>query len=223
MRFPRNTKIFRGQLDVVPLVGVLFLLLIFILLSSLIYTPGIPVALDNELTMTGTERRTLTISRSGDIIFNERTNRIADLEQLRNDFKTMPPHSVVVVHADAESPRQVAVEVRNAARGLPITLETPSVPIVLPPANAVIGTPNPTVSVAVNLGGQYFYENRIISGPALQNRLSNLVVRTSQPLTLLVIADESVEYRVMVQLAEIAKKSGISDLLQVTRPPLQKK
>ncbi|MBA4148029.1 MAG: biopolymer transporter ExbD [Verrucomicrobia bacterium] len=222
MRFPRNTKIFRGQVDMVPLVGVLFLLLIFILLSSLVYTPGIPFALEGELTMSGTERRTLTIARSGEIIFNERTNRITEMEALRTEFRKLPPHSVVVVHADAEAPRQVAVEVRNAARGLAITLETSSVPIVLPPAEAVIGTPNPTVSVAVNMGGQFFYENRIISGADLQKRLSNIVVKTSQPLTLLVSADESVEYRVMVQLAEIARQAGISDWLQVTRPPAQK-
>lgn len=223
MRFPRNTKIFRGQLDVVPLVGVMFLLLIFILLSSLVYTPGIPFALEDELTMIGTERRNLTISRSGEIIFNDRTNRIADLEQLRADFKQLPAHSVVVVRADPEAPRQVAVEVRNIARGLPISLETSSVPIVLPVADAVIGTPNPTVSVAVNMGGQFFYENRIISGADLQKRLSNIVAKSSQPLTLLVSADESVEYKVMVQLAEIAKKAGINDWLQVTRPPAQKK
>ena len=42
MRFPRNAKIFRGQLDAAPLAGVFFLLLIFFLLSSrLAFTPGV--------------------------------------------------------------------------------------------------------------------------------------------------------------------------------------
>ena len=101
MRFPRNAKIFRGQLDVVPLVGVLFLLLIFILLSSLVYTPGIPFALDDELTISGTERRTLTILGNGDIVFNGRTNRITDLSRLRSDFSALPPHSIVALQTKA--------------------------------------------------------------------------------------------------------------------------
>lgn len=206
----------------IPLVGVLFLLLIFILLSSLVYTPGIPFVLDDELTISSTERRSLTISRNGDIVFNGRTNRIGDLSRLRSDFGELPPHSTVVVQADPEAPRQVIVEVRNVARDLPIRLETSSVPIVLPQADAVIGTPNPTVTVAVNLGGQFFYENRVISPADLQKRLSELVSKTVQPLTLLVIADESVEHRVLVQLAEIAKAAKISEMLQVTRPPAPK-
>ncbi len=43
MRFPHNTKIFRGQLDAAPFVGVFFLLVIFLLFNSgLVFTPGIP-------------------------------------------------------------------------------------------------------------------------------------------------------------------------------------
>ena len=42
MKFPRNAKIFRGQLDAAPLAGVFFLLCIFLLLnSSLVFTPGV--------------------------------------------------------------------------------------------------------------------------------------------------------------------------------------
>ena len=222
MRFPRNAKIFRGQVDVVPLVGVLFLLLIFILLGSLIYTPGIPFRLDDKLSNSATERHMLKISATGEIIFNGQTNSLSDMESLRGEFKKLPKDSMVIVKAHADAPRQVLVEVRNLTRGLPITLETSSIPIVLPPANAVIGTPNPTITVAVNLGGQLFFENRIISSEDLEKRLSQIVGKASQPLTLLVIADESVEQKVLVRLAEVAKRAQISEMLQVTRPPGKK-
>jgi len=45
MKFPRNAKIFRGHLDATPFAGVFFCLLIFILLGSLIYTPGVSIHL----------------------------------------------------------------------------------------------------------------------------------------------------------------------------------
>ncbi|MFN7140649.1 MAG: ExbD/TolR family protein [Limisphaerales bacterium] len=222
MRFPRNAKIFRGQLDVVPLVGVLFLLLIFILLSSLVYTPGIPFRIDEEVSVSGTERRVLFISGKGEIVYNGQTNSISNLEFLRSEFSKLPPQSILVLSAAPGAPRQVIVEVRNQVKGLPIILETSSVPIELPVADSVIGTPNPTVTVAVNLGGQFFFENRVISPLELQKKLAGVVAKTPQPLTLLVIADESVEHKVLVQLAEIAKEARISEMLQVTRPPGRK-
>ena len=40
MRFPRNARILRGQLDAAPFAAVFFLLVIFMMLGSLVYTPG---------------------------------------------------------------------------------------------------------------------------------------------------------------------------------------
>lgn len=45
MKFPRNARIFRGHLDVAPFAGMFFLLIIFVLLSSLVYTPGFLIRL----------------------------------------------------------------------------------------------------------------------------------------------------------------------------------
>src|SRR5688500_13505488 len=45
MRFPRTAKIFRAQLDFAPLAGVFFLLVLFLLLSRIFYTPGVLVEL----------------------------------------------------------------------------------------------------------------------------------------------------------------------------------
>jgi hypothetical protein len=41
MKFPRNARIFRGQLDAAPFAIVFSCLLLFLLLSSLLYTPGV--------------------------------------------------------------------------------------------------------------------------------------------------------------------------------------
>lgn len=45
MKFPRNARIFRGQLDMAPFAGVFFLLIMFLLLASLVSTPGIQIDL----------------------------------------------------------------------------------------------------------------------------------------------------------------------------------
>lgn len=46
MKYPRHARIFRGHLDIAPIAGVLFLLVIFLLLnSSLVFTPGVKIQL----------------------------------------------------------------------------------------------------------------------------------------------------------------------------------
>ncbi len=40
MKFPRHVTIFRGQLDMTPFAGVFFLLVMFMMVASLVYTPG---------------------------------------------------------------------------------------------------------------------------------------------------------------------------------------
>jgi biopolymer transport protein ExbD len=50
MKFPRNAKIFRGQLEAAPFAGVLFLLVLFLLLNSnLVFRPGIRIQLPEDL------------------------------------------------------------------------------------------------------------------------------------------------------------------------------
>jgi len=49
MKFPRNAKIFRGQLEAAPLAGVFFLLVIFMLLNSnLVLRPGVRIELPDD-------------------------------------------------------------------------------------------------------------------------------------------------------------------------------
>jgi biopolymer transport protein ExbD len=51
MKFPRNARIFKGHLDAAPFAGVFFCLLIFVLLGTLVYTPGVRI----ELPVSATE------------------------------------------------------------------------------------------------------------------------------------------------------------------------
>jgi biopolymer transport protein ExbD len=141
MKFQRNAKIFRGQLDAAPFLGVLFLVVIFLLLnSSFVFQPGI-------------------------------RSRIS---------------------------------------------------IDLPAAGTWSGVSNPTVAVAVDRIGRLFYENRQVGTNELFVELKKAVKNhraNREDLTLVVQADKQVEYRVMVELAQLARESGVHDLLEGTRPP----
>ena len=83
MRFPRNTRIFRGQLDAAPFAGVFFLLVIFLLLnSSLVFTPGVPIELPDAVNLPGTANRALVVAidENGQLYFE---NQIISPEQLK--------------------------------------------------------------------------------------------------------------------------------------------
>ena len=61
MKFPRQAKIFRGQLDVAPFAGVFFLLAIFLLLhSSLVLPTGVQLQLPDSGDWPGADAATLS-------------------------------------------------------------------------------------------------------------------------------------------------------------------
>jgi biopolymer transport protein ExbD len=135
MKFPRNARIFRGQLDAAPLASVFFLLVMFVLLSSLVYTPGV---------------------------------------RLRT--------------------------------------------IQLPVADGLPGVEGPTISVAVDRSGRYYFENQLIPGSDLSSRLRLAAKNSPQPLTLVVLADKETTREMLDHLALLARAAGIYDLLLATLP-----
>jgi len=133
MRFARNARIFRGQLDAAPFAGAFFLVLIFLLLhSSLVFTPGVRIE--------------------------------------------------------------------------------------LPQSGHLPGAANPTVVVAVDASGQFYFENQIADEARLTERLKAAVARTSDPLTLVVQADREVKHDVWVRLGLLAEAAGIKEIWLATRP-----
>jgi biopolymer transport protein ExbD len=134
MKYPRTARIFRGQLDAAPFAGVLFLVLLFVLLCSLVYTPGVRIEL---------------------------------------------------------------------------------------PVASRLSAPNrPTVQVAVDSKGLYFYENQMIEADTLRARLSARAKASPEPLVLLVRADKAVTLEIWNRLVVIAREAGIYEVWQATLPRL---
>jgi biopolymer transport protein ExbD len=82
MKFPRNARIFRGHFDAAPFAAVLFLLVIFIQLGSLVYTPGVHIQLPVADGFVGTEKLPVhvAIDASGRYYFD---NHAIDENELR--------------------------------------------------------------------------------------------------------------------------------------------
>ena len=133
MRFPRNVRIIRGQLDVAAFMGVLFLLVFFVMRqSSFIFTPGMPIRLPE----------------------------VAD----------------------------------------------------------VAGVTNATVVVAIDAHGHLYFENQVSTDQDLREKLRGVVSKTQEPLTLVVQADKSVTYDMLLKLGLLARDAGVKEALLAVRP-----
>lgn len=132
MRFPVSVKPFRGQLDVAAFAGVLMLLVLFLMLTRLVYTPGVRLE-------------------------------------------------------------------------LPVAANLP-------------GTDRPTVDVAVDELGRFYFENRLLNEPDLRAQLRAAVTGAAEPLTLVVQADKRASLEMLIRLTILAREAGIHETLLATLP-----
>ena len=120
MRFPRGTKIFRGQLDMAPFAGVFFLLVIFLLLrSSFVFTPGVPIRLPDAVNLSGVAGPTavVAVDGTGQIYFeNQVCNEERLQEQLQAAVARAPEPLTLVVQADRNVKYEVLVRLGLLAR-----------------------------------------------------------------------------------------------------------
>jgi biopolymer transport protein ExbD len=62
MKFRRNARMLGGILDAAPLASVFFLIVIFVMIRPLAYTPGIRVQLPAANDLAGTDKPTVTVA-----------------------------------------------------------------------------------------------------------------------------------------------------------------
>ena len=135
MRFPHHTKIFRGQIEAAPFIGVFFLLVIFLLLqSSFVFTPGLPIQ--------------------------------------------------------------------------------------LPEADQLPGTDNPTLTVAVDASGNFYFANQLCDEARLREHLSAAVAQSHEPVTLVLQIHREAKWDVVIRLGTLARSIGIREILPAVRPPI---
>ena len=110
MRFPHNVKIYRGQIDAAPFLGVFFLLIIFLLLnSSFVFTPGVPITLPEGVNLPGTDKPTavVAIDSNGHFYFE---NQLCDEVRLKERLQTAVERSAEPVTLVVQADRDAKVE-----------------------------------------------------------------------------------------------------------------
>jgi biopolymer transport protein ExbD len=94
-----------------------------------------------------------------------------------------------------------------------------------PAADNLPGTDKPTVAMAVDSNGRFYFANQIVGSEAeLKADFSNAVANSREPLTLVIHADKSVTYDQLLQLTLLARDAGIQNALLATLPrPVENK
>jgi len=97
-------------------------------------------------------------------------------------------------------------------------LPTPGIPLQLPVAGDLPGLDQPTVDMAVDSGGRFYFTNNIVSEAQLISCLSNAVKNSRAPLALVIHADKTVTEDQLIHLALLARHAGITNALLATLP-----
>ncbi len=102
MKFPRNAKIFRGHLDVAPFAGVFFCLIIFLLLLSMVYTPGVVIQLPtvhSDLPGVAGTGPTVAMDQAGSYYFENQTISRTNLQSRLAQLQAKSPQPLTLMMA----------------------------------------------------------------------------------------------------------------------------
>jgi len=100
-------------------------------------------------------------------------------------------------------------------------LPTPGLPLQPPttdPEDNWPGTDKPTVAVAVDANGRFYFTNQIINSKALEAALADAAKRFHPAPTLVIQADKAVTYDQLLNLTLLARHAGITNALLATLP-----
>jgi len=122
MKFKRHVEFERGQLDIAPLIDVVFLLLIFFMLtSSYIFQPGIKINLPKAVTSEVVQEKNLiiTISKEGLIYLNQ---HLLSLDQLKVHLaKLANEERPLLIKADRNASLGKVVQIWDMSREAGLT------------------------------------------------------------------------------------------------------
>jgi biopolymer transport protein ExbD len=225
LRYPRTAKVFHGQIDAAPIAGVFFLLVLFLLLhSSLVFTPGIKIDLNDYDTLIAkrTGVRMVKIDRKGSFLYNGKALKESAFYETIHEERSKPmPPTTFIVETDPLTKPEILARLKTSATEMGIVVKPPGTRLDLPEADDLPGTANPTVVVSVNLNGQMFYENQIIKEDSLLAKLSAAREQAGPALTLVIQPDRELPVEVIVKLNKIAMEAKIGWIILGTRAVVQ--
>jgi biopolymer transport protein ExbD len=206
MRFPRQAKIFCGPLDPAPVAGLLMLVVLFVLLFSLIYTPGVLV--EASAAMADPEG-VIQITRNKDVTFQGNAYKPAEFQELRHAIEQAPASLNLSITREPGA----SVDIENKVKSL--------LSIQLPKADHWTSTDTPKTIVEINLRGQLYYENQMVDENELKDRLTawqQMASKESPDLTLVLRADKGVKNEMLMRLRLLADQAHIKYVLLAVNP-----
>ncbi|MEI6077984.1 MAG: biopolymer transporter ExbD [Verrucomicrobiota bacterium] len=99
-------------------------------------------------------------------------------------------------------------------------LPTVGLPLLPPSAADLPGATGPLMALAVDAGGQLYFENGKVNETQLTNRFAALAA-TREPLTLIIHADQAVTYGQLAHIVLLARHAGITNSLLATLPRVE--
>jgi len=125
MTFRTKVAVAQGSIDAAPMVDVVFLLLIFFVLSSsFVLQPGIKVDLQPSAVKTpGTFRgQVVTVTREDLYFFNEQRTSLAELGKQLRDAAQRTRLQELIIKADKQVPHGTVVHIMSLAveAGIPV-------------------------------------------------------------------------------------------------------
>jgi biopolymer transport protein ExbD len=121
MKFPRNVKILRSHFDMAPFAAVFFVLVIFMMLTSMVPSPGLPLRppVADDLPRPSSPTVAVALDANGHFYFANRMLR--DENELKADLreavKVSPAPLTLVIHADKSVTYDQLVRLTMLARG----------------------------------------------------------------------------------------------------------
>jgi biopolymer transport protein ExbD len=124
-RFQTQLKIFEGRPDLTPLIDVVFLLLIFFMLSSsFVQVSGIPVVLPEATASSNMsiDKLVVSIDRKNNLYFNDELMDWEELTEKLQKRKLKLNADTVIVRADNNTEYGVVVKMMSLARSLELNV-----------------------------------------------------------------------------------------------------
>lgn len=119
MRFPRRYEIFKGQINMAPLIDVVLQQLIyFMLTSSFIMQPGIKINLPSAVSTDTIEETEvfISVSAEGMIFLGEKQVSIQQLQESLKKIAENKKNAIVVIKGDSRTSHGKIVQVMDIAR-----------------------------------------------------------------------------------------------------------
>ena len=120
MKIKTKLAIIKGDFNYVPLIDVIFLLLIFFMLSSsFVQVSSIDISLPHvNARTTSAEKLVVTISKNNKIYFNDQLMGVAKLKEMLAEIAAKNQIDSIIIRADKDTPHGTVAEILSLANSL---------------------------------------------------------------------------------------------------------